>query len=126
MLHKNGCSTHNNARGRYMSRSYFVVSEWLPKATCHDKLLKVFKRLAALTLENESACLRYHVTQQEQHPGAPGQTPYPIILIQEYATKEAFDKHCQSDYVSTFAQEYLINAETSLIEDWRCRLLAVE
>lgn len=109
-----------------MSNNYFVVSEWLPKTSCHEDLLEVFKQLAAMTLEKESGCLRYHVTQQVAHPGAPGNTQYPIILIQEYTSKEDFDKHCASDYVAKFAEKYLMNAETGLIEDWRCRLLAVE
>uniref|UniRef100_A0A0Q9YRY9 ABM domain-containing protein n=2 Tax=Candidatus Berkiella aquae TaxID=295108 RepID=A0A0Q9YRY9_9GAMM len=55
-----------------MSKSYFIVSEWLPKAAHHDELLAIFKQLAAITLENESGCLRYHVTHQIEHPGAPG------------------------------------------------------
>lgn len=109
-----------------MSKNYFVISEWLPKASCEQELLDVFKRLAAMTLEKENGCLRYHVTRQERHPGAPGQTEYPIILIQEYATKADFDKHCDSEYVSKFAEKYLINEETKLIDDWRCRLLAIE
>jgi len=109
-----------------MLNSYFIVSEWLPKASCHDELLAIFKQLAAMTLEKESGCLKYHVTQPVEHPGATGQTQYPIILIQEYVSKEDFDKHCQSEYVAQFAEKYLLNEETKLIEDWRCRLLAVE
>lgn len=105
-----------------MSKKCFVVSEWLPKQPHHEELIAVFKQLAVMTLKNEKGCLRYHVTQQEQHPGAPGHTQYPIILIQEYASKEDFDKHCNSDYVATFAQKYLLNDETRLIDDWRCRL----
>lgn len=73
-----------------MSNSYFIVSEWLPKASCHDELLAIFKQLATITF------------------------------------KEDFDKHCQSEYVTRFAEKYLLNEETKLIEDWRCRLLAVE
>ncbi|MGE3318805.1 MAG: putative quinol monooxygenase [Candidatus Berkiella sp.] len=109
-----------------MSHTYFVISEWLPKASCFHDLVTIFKQLAAITLEKENGCLRYHVTQQIEHPGAQGQTQYPIVLIQEYASKEDFDKHCESDYVASFAEKYLLNEETKLIEDWRCRLLAAE
>ncbi len=109
-----------------MSGHVFVVSEWLPKENCEEELWKHFKKLMALTLENESGCIRAHATRQIAHPGAPGKTQYTIVLLQEYVDLHAFDIHCKSDYVANYFKKYLEDEETSLVKEWRCRLFSEE
>ncbi|MBA3537147.1 MAG: antibiotic biosynthesis monooxygenase [Tatlockia sp.] len=109
-----------------MSGHVFVVSEWLAREGCGQELWNHFKTLIALTLEKEKGCIRAHVTRQILHPGAPGKSKYTIILLQEYSDLKAFDIHCASDYVHKAFKDLLENQETSLIEDWRCRLFSEE
>lgn len=107
-----------------MSGPVFVVSEWLPKENCEQELWKQFKNLMAVTLKNESGCIRAHATRQISHPGAPGKSKYKIILLQEYVDTKAFDIHCGKDYVTNFVKKYIENKETSLVEDGRVRLFS--
>ena len=105
-----------------MSDHVFVVSEWLAKENCEQELLRQFKKLLSLTLEKEQGCLQAHVTQQIEHPGAPGKSKYKIVLHQQYENQEAFDLHCSSHYVATFFNTYIDNSETGLVSEWCCRL----
>ena len=102
----------------------FVVSEWLPKKDCEQKLLGHFKKLLALSLKNESGCLRAHVTRQISHPGSPGKSKFKIVLLQEYIDIKAFDIHCSKNYVSGFFKKYVENEETSIVKEWTCRLFS--
>lgn len=107
-----------------LSGHVFVVSEWLPKENCDEELWDFFKELMALTIKNESGCIRAHATRQIAHPGSTGKSKYKIVLLQEYVDIKAFDAHCQSDYVKNAFKKYIENEETSKVEDWRCRLFS--
>lgn len=107
-----------------MSNHVFVVSEWLPKEGHEQELREAFKKLLALTKASEKGCVSARVTRQIAHPGASGKTKYTIVLMQEYVNQEAFDAHCNTDYVAKFFKDYLENKETTIIEDWRCRLFS--
>lgn len=109
-----------------MSDHVFVVSEWLPKKGYEQELWKQFKKLLSLTLEKEQGCLRAHVTRQIAHPGSPGKSKYTIVLLQEYINIQAFDIHCDSEYVKDFFINYIDNNETGIVEDWCCRLFSEE
>lgn len=100
-----------------MSGHVFVVSEWLPKENCEQELWKQFKQLMALTLENESGCIRAHATRQILHPGTPGKSKYKIVLLQEYVDIKAFDIHCNADYVINLFKKYIQDEQTSIVQD---------
>ena len=107
-----------------MSGHVFVVSEWLPKENCEEKLWDVLKEVMALTKKNESSCIRAHATRQIPHPGAPGKSKYKIILLQEYVDIKAFDIHCEADYVKSAFKKYIENEETALVQEWNIRLFS--
>ena len=107
-----------------MSGSVFVVSEWLPKEGCEQKLWSQFKKLMALTLERETGCVRAHATRQISHPGSLGESKYTIVLLQEYVDVKAFDIHCASEYIKNAFGEFIENEETALVAQWRCRLFS--
>jgi len=107
-----------------MSDHVFVVSEWLAKEGCEKELWQQVKKLMALTSEKEKGCVRAHATKQISHPGAPGQSKYTIILLQEYIDLRAFDIHCASEYVAKAFKDLVENTETGLVADWRCRLFS--
>ena len=77
-----------------------------------------------MTLENEKGCIRAHATKQISHPGAPGKSRYTIVLLQEYIDLDAFDNHCDAEYVVNAFKELIENPETALIADWQCRLFS--
>jgi quinol monooxygenase YgiN len=110
---------NESGRSDNMSGHVFVVSEWLPKEGCEQELFDIFKNLMALTLENESGCIRAHATRQVSHPGAPGKSKYKIVLLQEYVDMEAFDAHCNAEYIKSAFEKY-----TPIIKEWRVRLLS--
>ena len=105
-----------------MSDHVFVVSEWLPKEGYEDELLVKFKKLMALTLENEKGCLRAHATKQVLHPGAPKKSKYTIILLQEYVDSNAFEIHSNANYVINAFKELVENPATAMVADWQVRL----
>lgn len=107
-----------------MSDHVFVVSEWLPKEGYSAELTKYFKELMALTKAKEPGCISARVTHQISHPGAPSKSKFTIVLMQEYASIEAFDNHCVTDYVARFFKTYIENKDTAIVEDWNCRLFS--
>lgn len=107
-----------------MSGHVFVVSEWLPKENREEELWDFFKELMALTKQSERGCIRAHATRQIPHPGAPGKSKYKIVLLQEYVDIKAFDAHCHADYVQKAFKKYIEDEETSIVEDWCCRLFS--
>jgi len=109
-----------------MSNHVFVVSEWLAKVNHEQELRERLKNILDLSLENEKGCLSARVTRQIEHPGSPTKSKYTIILLQEYVNVQAFDIHCNADYVTSFFKTYIENKDTAIVEDWRCRLLSEE
>jgi quinol monooxygenase YgiN len=107
-----------------MSDHVYVVSEWLPKENCEEKLWNFFKELMALTKKSEGGCVSARATRQILHPGAPGKSKYQIVLHQEYVNIKAFEAHCQADYIKNAFKYYIENEETSMIKEWRCRLFS--
>jgi len=100
----------------------FVVSEWLPKDGCEHELLLKFKKLMALTLEKEKGCLRANATTQISHPNASGNSKYKIILLQEYVNLNAFEIHCNADYVANAFKELVENPKSAIVAEWQVRL----
>lgn len=107
-----------------MSNHVFIVSEWLAKEGHEAELYEQFKKLLGHSLKSEAGCLNARVTRQVEHPGAPTKSKYSIVLLQEYADVEAFNFHCNTDYVAHFFKTYIENQETAIVEDWRCRLFS--
>ena len=104
-----------------MSDHVFVVSEWQPKDGKDQELWQRFKQLMQQS-KSESGCVRAHATRQIKHPGSPSESPFTIVLLQEYIDVSAFDAHCAEDYVTGFFNDFIENESTALVEDWRCRL----
>ena len=95
----------------------FVVSEWLPKPGYEQELFRHFKKLMSLS-RKEPGCVSAHATKQISHPGSPSTSKYSIVLLQEYIDISAFE------YVTGFFKDFIENKETSIVEDWKCRLFS--
>ncbi len=109
-----------------MSNHVFVVSEWLAKENHEQELRELFKKIIDLSLKHEKGCLNARVTRQIEHPGSPTKSKYTIVLLQEYVNLQAFDIHCNAEYVTSFFKTYIENKDTSIVHDWRCRLFTEE
>lgn len=107
-----------------MSDHVFVISEWLPTVGCEQKLWNYFNELVKLTLQNEQGCIRAHAMKQIPHPGAPSESKFTIVLQQEYVDVDAFNIHCDSEYVKKAFEECIGNEDTALVADWQCRLFS--
>lgn len=107
-----------------MSNHVFVVSEWLAKKNHEQALRTHLRKLLALALDHEDGCLNARVTQQIEHPGSPTKSKYTIVVLQEYIDIQAFDFHCNTDYVANFFKTCIENKDTGIVEDWRCRLFS--
>lgn len=107
-----------------LNHHVYVVAEFLPVQGQEEELYRLLKNMASVTLENEKNCLKYVVTRQIEHPGAAGASKYKIVSIEEFKDKDAFDVHCQSDYVADFVEKYVKN-ERMVIQDFNVRLLSV-
>ena len=94
-----------------MSKSVFVVSEWLAKPGHEQELWQRLKKLMAQT-QQEKGCIRARATRQIAHPGSPGKSKYTIVLMQEYAD------------ITDFVKTYIENPKTAIIADGRCRCLS--
>ncbi len=106
-----------------MSKSVFIVSEWLAKPGHEQELWQRLKKLMSQT-QQEKGCISARATRQIAHPGSPGKSKYTIVLMQEYADITDFDLHCQADYVTDFVKTYIENPKTAIIADGRCRCLS--
>lgn len=109
-----------------MSKHVFVVSEWLARHGHDQNLYDHLKVLLATSKAQEKGCLRAHATRQISHSGSPGKSKFNIILLQEYENLDAFDIHCNADYVTSFFKIYIDNKETGIVADWTCRLFSEE
>lgn len=106
-----------------MSEHVFVVSEWLAKDGKEEQLWQVLHHIMEQTLK-EPGCIKAHATKQIEHPGSPTKSKYQIVLLQEYKTLADFDFHCAQDYLNDAFKIYVEDQQTSIVEDWRCRLFA--
>ena len=110
-------------RDRFMSGHVFIVSEWLPKEGYDQELWQRFQQIMELS-HKEDGCIRAHATRQISHPGSPSKSKYTIVLLQEYIDVNAFNIHCAADYVTSFFKECIENKNTTIVDDWRCRLFS--
>ena len=105
-----------------MSNHVYCIAEFLATKNNEQELFDRLTELYAKTLKKESGCLKYSLTRQIPHPGAPGTSKYTFVVIEEFSDIEAFDHHYQSDHVAEFIKQYIENEDTVLIEDMCVRL----
>ena len=97
-----------------MSKKIYCIASFKPKP---GKEEAVFQALQALepNAHREDACLHYTVTRQIENPFAQGAS-YPIVFHEVWASREAFEAHCQRSESQAFFARHL-DAEEGDIED---------
>jgi quinol monooxygenase YgiN len=107
-----------------MSEHILLISEWLPKENCEQRLLEAFQDLARKTLDDEKGCVQFNVSKQLLHSKTTAPRDFKIMLMQEYESVEDFEKHCEAPYVVEAFEVLLENKGTALIDNYECRIFS--
>lgn len=106
-----------------MSSKVYCIAEFLPKEGQEQALYETLRALEPQTLR-EDGCLQYRVTRQINSPYAEG-TGFPIVFNEIWASMQAFEEHCQKDYIVNFFERYCL-AEDGLAAQWNVRVFSDE
>jgi len=71
-----------------------VIAESVAKPGSEDALRELLKSLVAPTLIEEG-CIRYELHEQDGEPGK-------FLFVEAWASKEALQKHSQSEHLKAF------------------------
>lgn len=97
-----------------MSKKIYCIASFKPKPGKEEAVFKALQALESNT-RREDACLQYTVTRQIDNPFAQGSS-YPIVFHEIWASREAFEAHCQRREIQDFFARH-VAAEDGDIED---------
>ena len=92
-----------------MSKKIYCHAQFKPKPGKEKELFEVLKALEPNTLR-EDACISYIVTRHIQSPFAEGKS-YPIAFTEIWASKEAFEAHCQRKEIVGFFETHCVDPD---------------
>lgn len=92
-----------------MSKKLYCIASFKAKEGKDSQLFKILQSLEPLTLR-EDGCIQYIVTKHISHPNAQGES-LPIVFNEIWASKEAFEEHCNKPYIVNFFQEQCLNSD---------------
>lgn len=98
-----------------MSKKIYCIASFEAKEGKEKELLEVLYALEPKTLR-EDGCIQYIVTKQISHPNAGGKS-FPIVFNEIWESKEAFELHCNKEYISDFFQTQCVS-ENGLVKDF--------
>ena len=104
-----------------MSSKVYCIAEFLPKSGQEQALFEVLRALEPQTLR-EDGCIQYLVTRQIASSFAEG-TGFPIVFNEIWQDMNAFEEHCQKDYIVNFFEQQCL-AENGLAEKWNVRVFS--
>lgn len=92
-----------------MSKKLYCIANFKPKP---GREQAVFKALQALepNAHREDGCLQYTVTRHIDHPNAQGAS-YPIVFHEVWASREAFEAHCNRHEIREFFAAHVESPE---------------
>lgn len=106
-----------------MSKLVYCIAQFTPKPGKDNELFQVLKSLESNTLR-EDGCIRYRVTKHIPNQFATGQS-MPIVFNECWRDIEAFEKHCQEDYIVTFFNSECL-ASDGLVEKYNVTIYSDE
>ncbi len=92
-----------------MSKKIYCIAAFKAKEGKQQQLIEVLKALEPDT-HREDGCIQYTVTRHIENAYAPGES-FPIVFNEIWASVEAFEAHCQKDYITGFFEKHCIDAE---------------
>ena len=96
-----------NIRGK-MSKKVYCIASFEAKDGKENELLEILQALEPKTIR-EDGCIQYIVTKQITHPNATG-TSLPIVFNEIWESQEAFELHCNKEYITSFFQNQCVDA----------------
>jgi quinol monooxygenase YgiN len=106
-----------------MSSKVYCIAEFAPKVGKEQQLFETLRALEPLT-QREDGCIRYTITRQIQSPFAEG-SGLPIVFNECWQNMQAFESHCQQDYIVDFFQTCCLS-EDGLAAEWNVRVFSDE
>lgn len=106
-----------------MSKKLYCIASFKAKNGKETELFKVLQSLEPQTLR-EDGCIQYIVTKHISHPNATGES-FPIVFNEIWASKEAFEEHCNKPYIVDFFQTHCLNSD-GLVEKYNVCVYADE
>ncbi|BBP46897.1 antibiotic biosynthesis monooxygenase [Thiosulfatimonas sediminis] len=106
-----------------MSSKVYCIAEFQAKTGQEQALFEVLRSLEPQTLR-EDGCMQYRVTRQIASSFAEG-IGFPIVFNEIWADMQAFEAHCQKDYIVNFFETQCL-AEDGLAEKWNVRVFSDE
>jgi quinol monooxygenase YgiN len=98
-----------------MSQKVYCIASFKAKEAKEKELLEVLQALEPKTTR-EDGCIQYIVTKHISHPNAMGKS-FPIVFNEIWASKEAFELHCNKSYIKDFFQTHCVD-ENGLVNDF--------
>lgn len=98
-----------------MSQKVYCIASFEAKEGKEKELIEVLQGLEPITTR-EDGCIQYLVTKQFSHPNGPGKS-FPIVFNEIWASKEAFELHCNKSYITDFFQKQCVDKD-GLVKDF--------
>lgn len=90
-----------------MSKKVYCIASFEAKDGKENELLEILQALEPKTIR-EDGCIQYIVTKQITHPNATG-TSLPIVFNEIWESQEAFELHCNKEYITSFFQNQCVD-----------------
>lgn len=97
-----------------MSGKIYCTASFKPKPGKEEAVFEALQHLEP-NAHREDGCIQYTVTRHIDHPNAPGAS-YPIVFHEVWASRQAFEAHCQRREIRQFFADQL-ESEQGDIED---------
>ena len=98
-----------------MSKKIYCIASFKAKQGKEQELLETLQALEPQTLR-EDGCIQYIVTKHINHENATGKS-FPIVFNEIWESKEAFELHCNKDYITNFFETHCVD-KNGLVEDF--------
>jgi len=98
-----------------MSKKIYCIASFEAKEGKEQELLDTLQALEPQT-QREDGCIQYIVTKHIEHPNAMGKS-FPIVFNEIWASKEAFELHCNKPYIVNFFETHCVSEE-GLVKDF--------
>ena len=98
-----------------MSEKIYCIASFKAKEGKEKELFETLKALEPIT-HKEEGCIQYTVTKHIEHPNAMGKS-YPIVFNEIWASKEAFELHCNKSYITSFFETHCVDKD-GLVQDF--------